>query len=74
MVSTPTSHFFTDITIATKDAWTTDTHFRLNMVPGDGIQIAWRSLMGIKRFNYAELTGEIITAQKGLGIWHDQRN
>ena len=59
-------YFFTDITIATKDAWTTDTHFRLNMVPGDGIQIAWRSLMGIKRFNYAELTGEIITAKKAL--------
>ena len=59
-------YFFTDITIATKDAWTTDTHFRLNMVPGDGIQIAWRSLMGIKRFNYAELTGDIITAKKAL--------
>ena len=59
-------YFFTDITIATKDAWTTDTHFWLNMVPGDGIQIAWRSLMGIKRFNYAELTGEIITAKKAL--------
>jgi len=55
-----------DITIATEDAWTTDTHFRLNMVPGDGIQIPWRMLMGQKRFAYAELTGEIITARKAL--------
>ena len=41
-------------------------HFRTNMVPGDGIQIAWRELMGRKRFAYAELTGEIITAKKAL--------
>ncbi len=38
-------------------------HYRVNMVPGDGIQIAWRELMGRKRYAYAELTGEIITAQ-----------
>ncbi len=59
-------YLYSDITIATKDAWTTDTHFRLNMVPGDGIQIAWRELMGRKRFSYAELTGEVITAKKAL--------
>ena len=53
-----------DITLATKDAWTTEQHFRVNMVPGDGVQIAWRELMGRKRFSYAELTGEIITAKK----------
>lgn len=57
-----------DITIATEDAWTTEQHFRLNMVPGDGVQIAWRNLMGPKRFAYAELTGEIITARKALGM------
>ncbi|MGI5970935.1 MAG: enoyl-CoA hydratase/isomerase family protein [Oscillospiraceae bacterium] len=57
---------FTDITLATEDAWTTDMHFRINMVPGDGIQIAWRELMGRKRFAYAELTGEIISARKAL--------
>lgn len=56
----------TDITLATEDAWTTDMHFRLGMVPGDGIQITWRNLMGRKRFAYAELTGEIITARKAL--------
>ena len=55
-----------DITLATEDAWTVEQHFRLNMVPGDGIQIAWRNLMGRKRFAYAELTGQIITARMAL--------
>lgn len=59
-------YLLTDITLATDDAWTTEQHFRLNMVPGDGVQIAWRNLMGRKRFAYAELTGEIITARKAL--------
>lgn len=57
---------FSDITLATEDAWTTDQHFRVNMIPGDGIQIALRALMGRKRFSYAELTGEVITARKAL--------
>jgi enoyl-CoA hydratase/carnithine racemase len=56
----------TDITLATEDAWTVEQHFRLNMFPGDGVQIVWRELMGRKRFAYAELTGEIITARKAL--------
>jgi enoyl-CoA hydratase/carnithine racemase len=57
---------FCDITLATEDAWTTDMHYRVNMMPGDGVQIAWRELMGRKRFAYAELTGEVITARKAL--------
>ncbi len=59
---------FSDITLCTEDAWTTEMHFRTNMVPGDGIQIAWRELMGRKRYAYAELTGEIITARKALAL------
>ena len=59
---------FCDITLCTEDAWTTEMHFRVNMVPGDGIQIAWRELMGRKRYAYAELTGEIITARKALAL------
>ncbi|MGC3993125.1 MAG: enoyl-CoA hydratase/isomerase family protein [Propionicimonas sp.] len=59
---------FSDITLCTEDAWTTEMHYRVNMVPGDGIQIAWRELMGRKRFAYAELTGEIITARKALEL------
>lgn len=57
-----------DITLCTEDAWTTEMHFRVNMVPGDGIQMAWRELMGRKRYAYAELTGEIITARKALQL------
>lgn len=59
---------FSDITLATEDAWTTEMHYRVNMVPGDGVQIAWRELMGRKRYAYAELTGEIITARKALEL------
>ena len=58
--------FHKDLTLCTEDAWTTEMHFRINMAPGDGIQIAWRELMGRKRFAYAELTGQIITARKAL--------
>jgi len=64
---------FSDITLATDDAWTTEMHYRVNMVPGDGVQIAWRELMGRKRFAYAELTGEVITAPR-LCNWDGQRN
>jgi len=59
---------FSDITLCTEDAWTTEMHFRVNMVPGDGIQLAWRELMGRKRYAYAELTGEVITARKALEL------
>ena len=58
--------FFCDITLATEDAWCVENHFRINMYPGDGVQIIWRMMMGQKRFAYAELTGEIITARKAL--------
>jgi len=57
---------FKDITLATEDAWMTTMHFRVNMVPGDGIQIVMRELMGRKRYAYAELCGQIITARKAL--------
>ena len=58
--------FLSDITLATEDAWTCDMHFRINMAPGDGIQIIWRELMGRKRFAYYELSGAILTARKAL--------
>lgn len=57
---------FCDITLAAEHAWTSDMHFQVNMVPGDGIQIAWRELLGRKRFAYAEYTGQILTAKKML--------
>ena len=55
-----------DITLCTENAWMTTMHFRVNMVPGDGVQICCRELMGRKRYAYAELTGQIITARQAL--------
>ena len=57
-----------DITIATEDAWFAEMHFQANMVPGDGVQICLRNLMGRKRFAYAELTGQVLTARQSLAL------
>lgn len=58
---------FCDITIMADDASIVDPHFYpSNMCPGDGIQIAFREAMGVKRANYAMLTCETIDAKKAL--------
>jgi enoyl-CoA hydratase/carnithine racemase len=57
---------YCDITIMSEDAVLADPHFLAGMPPGDGIQIAFRECMGIKRANYAMLTGELIDAEKAL--------
>lgn len=57
---------FCDITIAADDASIIDPHLLINLVPGDGIQIALRTAMGLKRANYAMLTSEVIDAETAL--------
>ena len=57
---------FCDITIMSDDAVFLDPHYVMGLVPGDGIQIAFRECMGIKRANYAMLMGEKIDAEKAL--------
>jgi enoyl-CoA hydratase/carnithine racemase len=57
---------FCDITIMSEDAVLIDPHYLFGMVPGDGVQIAFRECMGIKRANYAMLMGEKIDAEKAL--------
>ncbi len=57
---------FCDITIAAEDATIIDPHLLINLVPGDGIQIAMRTAMGLKRANYAMLTSELIDAETAL--------
>ncbi|NCB74344.1 MAG: enoyl-CoA hydratase/isomerase family protein [Clostridia bacterium] len=58
---------FCDITLMADDATIVDPHFHpANMVPGDGIQIAFRECMGLKRANYAMLTCETIGPEKAL--------
>ena len=57
---------FCDITIMADDATIVDPHYVLGLVPGDGIQIALRECMGLKRANYAMWTGEKIEPDKAL--------
>lgn len=56
-----------DITLMDEEAYIVDLHYPIGgVVPGDGIQIALRTHMGIKRSNYAMMLGEKITAKKAL--------
>lgn len=55
-----------DVTLIAEGAIISDPHFMLGGVAGDGVQIAWREAMGLKRYNYALLTNELITAEKAV--------
>lgn len=56
-----------DLTLMAEDAVIMDPHYALGgAIPGDGIQIAFREHLGVKRSNYALLMGEKIDAQKAL--------
>lgn len=56
-----------DITLMADNAVIVDPHFALGgAICGDGIQIALREHMGVKRSNYAMLLGEKIDAEKAL--------
>lgn len=56
-----------DITLMDEDSYIMDPHFPVaGGLPGDGVQIAFRSLMGVKRTNYALLFGDKISAPQAL--------
>ena len=57
---------FCDLTLMAEDAYIVDMHYNINMVPGDGIQIALRECMGLKRSNYMMLMGQPINAKTAL--------
>lgn len=58
-----------DITICTEDTVIFDPHFAgVGSVPGDGIQICFQELLGVKRAAYALLTGHPIDARKALEL------
>lgn len=57
---------FCDITIMSEDAFILDPHYATGMIPGDGVQIAYRECIGYKRANWAMLMGEKIDAEKAL--------
>ena len=55
-----------DLCIMAEETIIIDPHYRIGIVPGDGIQIVLEELMGIRRANYMMYTNELITAQKAL--------
>lgn len=57
-----------DITLMADDAVLFDPHWFSDMLPGDGIQIAMRHLMGTKQANRAMLFNEKITAQRAVEL------
>jgi enoyl-CoA hydratase/carnithine racemase len=57
---------FCDIVLMSDDAFICDPHLLAGLVPGDGIQIAFRMAMGYRRATYAMLTCEKISPQKAL--------
>lgn len=63
-----------DIVLACPEAEFSDPyHFKRNVVPGDGVQLVWGSLLGSSRANYFFLTAERIGAEeaKRLGAVHE---
>lgn len=60
-----------DIVLASESATFQDKpHFPSGVVPGDGVQFVWQTLLGINRGRYFLLTGQELGAQeaKSLGV------
>lgn len=58
---------FCDITLIAEEASICDPHFNpSNMIPGDGIQIAFQQAMGVKKANYAMYTCQTFTAEQAV--------
>ncbi len=62
-----------DIVLVTPDAKFRDSHVASNLVPGDGAQILWTSVLGPTRASYFFLTEQMLTAEDGLrfGFVHE---
>ena len=63
-----------DIVLATPEACFADrAHITRGVVPGDGVQVVWRELLGPSRANYFLLTGAEIDSTEALqlGIVHE---
>lgn len=68
-----------DITLCVPDFFFSDSHFTHNMVPGDGMNFAFRRCAGLKRGNYMMYMEPKISAQQALEwglvneiVGHDQ--
>ncbi|ALJ16371.1 enoyl-CoA hydratase/isomerase family protein [Sphingopyxis macrogoltabida] len=63
-----------DIVLACHEAVFSDSnHFRMNVAPGDGVQLIWGEILGASRAGYFLLTGEKLGAQdaKKFGAVHE---
>lgn len=58
-----------DIVLASSTALFQDKpHFPSGVVPGDGVQFVWQSLLGVNRGRYFLLTGQEIAAEEALRL------
>lgn len=57
-----------DLTLAAETATFLDPHFLVGVVPGDGQQLAFQELLGIKRAAYHLYTGKPVDAQTALKL------
>jgi len=64
----PEMALFCDITLMAEDAAIVDPHFMANLVPGDGIQIALRECLGVKRATYAMMMNQPFDAKTALEV------
>jgi enoyl-CoA hydratase/carnithine racemase len=56
-----------DIVLASETATFADhAHFLHGVVPGDGVQVIWREIVGLNRARYLLLTGQVIEARTAL--------
>src|SRR5258706_13957065 len=58
-----------DIVLATPEATFQDApHFRIGVLPGDGVHVIWPLLLGMNRARYFLLTGQTISADEALRL------
>lgn len=63
-----------DIVLACPETTFSDPyHFKRNIVPGDGVQLVWQTLLGASRANYFFLTNQKLSADeaKSVGAVHE---
>lgn len=72
VINGPASHseiaLLCDVTLMAEEAFIADPHFAMGILPGDGVQIALRALMGPKRANYMMMFNQRITPEMALDI------
>jgi len=62
-----------DIVLSAPDALFQESHLLNGLVPGDGMHVAWTTLLGLSRAKYFMIMGETMTADEAhrLGLVHE---